>query len=747
MNGHDPRGRAGSRTLSDTVGRLQERPSRGQLSPVGGHVESLPRDRSHYGSPSQQESAVGSPATSFAHTRVDTPVRTPHQSYTPTRLDTPSWEVKDDRWTPGRSSEKRSMDPGSLPSRSQGKRSNSPASRGEPLSYHPDHSSPAASPVEFTPSSPVGYNLALYQGGQAQRPEQVELREPRMVVSMTMSEYQHLMTAFDAQVASARGVGREEGVSIMEVLIVQLTDLLARMYREGQLLNEEYQSVSATLNRERQIGTQKIEATKRDLHAEAQAWIATTTSRLEQQVLDERTMGERAFNQEREAARNEIARQIANQTASASRELEEAKRVLTENFHQQQSALTARLQEQAQRRLDEYRRDVEITALQARTTNIDDKAALANMEATMKNHREACEAEFQRRAAEYRDELIADGTKGMSQLQAVVERLRSENSVLTTQRDNQASLDSQEQRKSSHEAYEKTVLQRELQDLKVEKEKFRESYNQAVHEINRVTRENERLVNETSSPASPPSLAQPPSLGQLNLGAPVFGAKSVMFSKLSDPNQGAPAESNPYAPYKIGAFPMVSPMQGRDPNLAEGQARNTGHQDGVQHGWHQPGVASGTVQQGWQTSWGPGSSGPAIQYGQGPPQGNAQHGQGASQGNAQYGQGPPPGNDGNRPYNGGPGQAPNAGNQNQGGGCSYTEQSSEQGGNDEWQGGNNEWTGENIPKHLVRKEAEKIVFPPFPDVISWRAWKTTAIHAVVQASARPDPEAIIEWIK
>ena len=132
MNGHDPRGRAGSRTLSDTVGRLQERPSRGQLSPVGGHVESLPRDRSHYGSPSQQESAVGSPATSFAHTRVDTPVRTPHQSYTPTRLDTPSWEVKDDRGTPGRSSEKRSMDPGSLPSRSHGKRSNSPASRGDP---------------------------------------------------------------------------------------------------------------------------------------------------------------------------------------------------------------------------------------------------------------------------------------------------------------------------------------------------------------------------------------------------------------------------------------------------------------------------------------------------------------------------------------------------------------------------------------------------------------------------------------
>ncbi len=47
----------------------------------------------------------------------------------------------------------------------------------------------------------------------------------------------------------------------------------------------------------------------------------------------------------------------------------------------------------------------------------------------------------------------------------------------------------------------------------------------------------------------------------------------------------------------------------------------------------------------------------------------------------------------------------------------------------------------------MRKEAEKIVFPPFPDVLSRRSWKTSESHAVVQASARPDPEAVLEWIK
>ena len=44
------------------------------------------------------------------------------------------------------------------------------------------------------------------------------------------------------------------------------------------------------------------------------------------------------------------------------------------------------------------------------------------------------------------------------------------------------------------------------------------------------------------------------------------------------------------------------------------------------------------------------------------------------------------------------------------------------------------------------QEVEKIVFSPLPDAVSFREWKTTVIHAVVQATARPDPEAVILWI-
>ena len=318
-------------------------------------------------------------------------------------------------------------------------------------------------------------------------------------------------------------------------------------------------------------------------------------------------------------------------------------------------------------------------------------------------------------------------------------------------------VDIQEQRNASQEAYEKANLHKELHEINAEKERFRESYNRAVHEINRVTHENERMKNELSStnysPTSPPAQSHE----QLNFGSPVFGTKATLFGRQSDPNQGTSAERSSFAPYKTGAFPIMSPVQGRDSNTTDPQARSTGPPEIVQQGWQQPGGAAGTVQQGWQSSWGPGSQGPAAHFGQGPPQGNAPSFQGFSPRSNPYGQGPAPGNEGNRSHNegqdrGGNDRAPITGNQGQGGPKSFTEQSSdqggnEQGGNEDWPGDNHDWTGENIPKHLIRKEAEKIVFPPFPDVISWRAWKSSAIHAVVQASARPDPEAIIEWIK
>ena len=47
---------------------------------------------------------------------------------------------------------------------------------------------------------------------------------------------------------------------------------------------------------------------------------------------------------------------------------------------------------------------------------------------------------------------------------------------------------------------------------------------------------------------------------------------------------------------------------------------------------------------------------------------------------------------------------------------------------------------------MVRKEAEKIILPSLPDVVGFRGWKTSVIHVVVPASARPDPNTVLVWI-
>ena len=150
----NPRGRSGSRNSSDQVSEKQERPPRGTFSPAGSHQAPASRDRSHYGSPSQQASSLRSSASApYGHTptRLDTPVYTPTRvdtaAYTPTRIDTPmrspsgsrldspAWSVVGERWSVSgppsiRIPEKRAMDPGSLPSPSQGRpRTISPSSR------------------------------------------------------------------------------------------------------------------------------------------------------------------------------------------------------------------------------------------------------------------------------------------------------------------------------------------------------------------------------------------------------------------------------------------------------------------------------------------------------------------------------------------------------------------------------------------------------------------------------------------
>jgi hypothetical protein len=91
-----------------------------------------------------------------------------------------------------------------------------------------------------------------------------------MSVSMTMTEYQGLMGALQGELSMARGLGREEGMRAMDILVRQLQELVARMYQEGQGLNSQCESMNATLQHERQRAEQWVEETKKELQEEAQ---------------------------------------------------------------------------------------------------------------------------------------------------------------------------------------------------------------------------------------------------------------------------------------------------------------------------------------------------------------------------------------------------------------------------------------------------------------------------------------------
>ena len=180
--------------------------------------------------------------------------------------------------------------------------------------------------------------------------------------------------------------------------------------------------------------------------------------------------------------KNDYARQIKSQADAASRNVDEAKQALMDSFKQQQVDLKAQIYEQSQKHIEEYKRDLEVAA-QNKARAGDDQTSRASTEAALRNHQNACEAEFKRTALEYRDSLQAENAKETTQLQAMIDRLRSEDSSLTTQRVCRTGLEIQEQKKSNREADERTFLERDLNDLKAEKEKFREAYNQASHQF------------------------------------------------------------------------------------------------------------------------------------------------------------------------------------------------------------------------------------------------------------------------
>ena len=89
------------------------------------------------------------------------------------------------------------------------------------------------------------------------------------------------MHSLAAELTEARGLGRDEGVRAMEVVVQQLTDLIERMYQEGQGLQQRCHFLESTLITERDKATTWMEQTQRELQVQSQAWVLERKAELE----------------------------------------------------------------------------------------------------------------------------------------------------------------------------------------------------------------------------------------------------------------------------------------------------------------------------------------------------------------------------------------------------------------------------------------------------------------------------------
>jgi len=151
---------------------------------------------------------------------------------------------------------KRSMEPSSLaqPSPARARTSSPRVRTQEPLSYLAENASPAA--VVANPMGTIqerarsrGQPVEIFRSVPLPRAE--EPSEPRVNVSMTMSGYERMVKAFQASLDSARALGQGQGAQAMNEIVVQMSQLIERLYQEGRQLQQRHDQLEALLNAER----------------------------------------------------------------------------------------------------------------------------------------------------------------------------------------------------------------------------------------------------------------------------------------------------------------------------------------------------------------------------------------------------------------------------------------------------------------------------------------------------------------
>ena len=124
-----------------------------------------------------------------------------------------------------------------------------------PVITHPVVVNPAVQPLEiFRP---------------VQLPHAEEPPEPRLTIRMTVTEYQRLVTSLQDRVEQARAMGQGQGAQAMNEIVIQMSQLVERLYQEGRELQQRHDRLEALLRDERSLAAAWLERTKSDLQKQA----------------------------------------------------------------------------------------------------------------------------------------------------------------------------------------------------------------------------------------------------------------------------------------------------------------------------------------------------------------------------------------------------------------------------------------------------------------------------------------------
>ena len=155
----------------------------------------------------------------------------------------------------------------------------------------------------------------------------------------------------------------------MDTVVQQLTDLIDRMYQEGNALQQRCNEQEVAMKVEREQAKAWLERTQKDLQQQSEEWALDRKAEFEKILKQEQAELLARTQKEQEAMRQQSQNLDQRHAEAANWKLESARKDMVEQFQHQKRDLQDELINQNRSKMEEYRRDCGIYTQLALDTN------------------------------------------------------------------------------------------------------------------------------------------------------------------------------------------------------------------------------------------------------------------------------------------------------------------------------------------------------------------------------------------